>query len=197
MRVLIACESSGTVRRSFRELGHDAWSADLLPADDGSQYHIQGDVLNILGNGWDLMVAHPPCTYLCNSGAHWLHRKPGRWDQMRQGALFFKAFLDCDIPMVAVENPIMHKYAKEIVGSNYSQTIQPWMFGDDASKRTCLWLKNLPPLEPTSILRKDRYANQTASGQNNVPPGPNRWKVRSKTYDGIARAMADQWGRTP
>lgn len=194
MKVLVACEYSGTVRQAFRDLGHDAWSCDLLPADDGSPFHIQGDVMEVIGRGWDMMIAHPPCTYLCNSGVHWLNRQEGRWEKMREGAAFFKALWEADIPMVAVENPIMHRYAKEIIGADYAQRIQPWQFGEDASKATCLWLRGLPKLEPTNIIKKERYANQTASGQNNLPPSADRWKIRSKTYEGIARAMAQQWG---
>lgn len=194
MRVLVACEYSGTVRRAFRSRGHDAWSVDLLPADDGSEYHIQGDVLPILEEGWDLMIAHPPCTYLSNSGAHWLHRQEGRWQLMEEGARFFKRFVDCKIPRVCIENPVMHKYAKAIIEMNYTQTIQPWQFGEDASKRTCLWLRGLPRLQPTEVIKKKTYANQCVGGQNRLGLSPDRWKIRSKTYDGIADAMADQWG---
>lgn len=192
MKVLIACESSGTVRDAFIKLGHDAVSADILPSDTPGP-HYQGDVMDIINDGWDLMIAHPPCQYLSNSGVHWLHRQEGRWEKMREGAEFFKALWEADIPKIAVENPVMHKYAKEIIGSNYAQTIQPWQFGEDASKRTCLWLKGLPPLVATNIIKKDRYANQTPSGQNKLGPSPTRWKERSKTYQGIADAMASQW----
>ena len=195
MRVLVACEYSGTVRRAFRELGHDAWSCDLLPSDDESEHHFKGDVMEIISQDWDLMIAHPPCTYLCNSGVHWLGRQEGREAKMREGALFFKALWEADIPKVCVENPIMHRYAKDIIGADYAQTVQPWQFGEDASKATCLWLRNLPKLEPTDIIKKERYANQTPSGQNKLGPSPDRWKIRSKTYDGIARAMAQQWGK--
>ena len=116
MRVLVACEYSGKVREAFRKLGHDAWSCDLLPADDNSPYHYQGDVFDIIDQGWDLMIAHPPCTYLTNAGVSWLYRKEGRWDQMKDGAEFFRRLLDAPIPKIAVENPIMHKYAVEIIG---------------------------------------------------------------------------------
>jgi hypothetical protein len=193
VRVLVACEFSGTVRGAFAKKGHDAWSCDLLPTEKPGQ-HIQGDVLEILNDGWDLMIAHPPCTYLSNSGVHWLHRQEGRWEKMREGSEFFKKLLTADIPKICVENPIMHKYAKEIIGADKTQTVQPYMFGEDASKATCLWLKNLPPLVPTNLIKKKRYANQTPSGQNKLGPSEDRWKLRSITYQGIADAMAEQWG---
>lgn len=194
MRVLVACEYSGTVRRAFRELGHNAWSCDLLSSDDESEHHFKGDVMEIISQDWDLMIAHPPCTYLCNSGVHWLGRQEGREEKMREGALFFKKLLEANIPKVCVENPIMHRYAKEIIGVNHTQVIQPYQFGEDAKKATCLWLRDLPKLEPTQLILKDRYANQTPSGQNNLGPSADRWKIRSKTYEGIAKAMATQWG---
>lgn len=193
MRVLVACEFSGVVRDAFAKLGHDAWSCDILPTESPGN-HIQDDVTKHLRDNWDLMIAHPPCTYLSNSGVHWLHRQEGRWKLMEEGALFFKKLLNAPIKKICVENPIMHKYAKEIIGSNQSQTIQPWQFGHDASKSTCLWIKRLPLLQPTNIIKKDRYANQTPSGQNKLGPSPDRWKLRSVTYQGIADAMAAQWG---
>lgn len=192
MKVLIACEFSGIVRDAFIRKGHDAISCDLLPTDRPGP-HIQGDVMDVLDDGFDLMIAHPPCTRLCNSGVHWLNRR-NLWDEMRAGAMFFKALLDADIERICVENPIMHRYALEIIGVKHSQTIQPWQFGHDASKRTCLWLKNLPFLEPTNIILKERYSNQTPSGQNNLGPSNDRWKIRSMTYQGIADGMAEQWG---
>jgi hypothetical protein len=194
MRVLVACEYSGRVRNAFLAQGHDAWSCDLLPSDDNSKFHIQGDVVPLLNQGWDLLIAHPPCTYLCNSGVSWLHRTEGRWEKMVEGAEFFSLFWQADIPKICVENPIMHKYAKEIIGASQTQSVQPWQFGDDASKRTCLWLKGLPELQPTDVIIKDRYANQTPSGRCNLPPSKDRWKLRSVTYQGIANAMAEQWG---
>lgn len=157
-----------------------------------SQYH--GDIMDILYDDWDLLIAHPPCTYLCNSGVHWLHRQEGRWDKMRESAIFFSTLLKAPIEKICVENPIMHKYAKEIIGSDKTQIIQPYMFGEDASKSTCLWLKNLKPLVATNLIKKKRYANQTPSGQNNLGPSADRWKLRSITYQGIANAMAEQWG---
>ena len=188
MKVLVACEYSGRVREAFRKLGHDAWSCDLLDAEDASQFHIKGDVLDLLGNGWDLLIAHPPCTYLCNSGVRWLRTQEGRWDQMRQGAEFFKIFMDAPVAHIAIENPIMHKYAVEIIGKRQDQIIQPWQFGHGETKATGLWLKNLPPLTPTRIVegREQRV--------HRMSPGPDRWKERSRTFKGIADAMAQQWG---
>lgn len=202
MKVLIACESSGTVREAFRALGHEAWSADLLPADDGSQYHIQGDVLQVLANGWDLMVAHPPCTYLSVSGMHWTTRGL-RDPKLTEDALeFVRLLMSAPIPRIAIENPV------SIISTRIrkpDQIIQPWQFGEDASKKTCLWLKNLPLLKPTSIVHGrmvtmpngkmvERWANQCDSGQNKLAPSADRWKHRSKTYNGIAQAMAQTWG---
>lgn len=194
MKVLVACEFSGTVRDAFLRRGHDAMSCDILPTESPGP-HYQGDVLNILNDGWDLMVAHPPCTYLSNSGVSWLHRTPGRWALMEQGAEFFKRLLTADIPRIAVENPVMHKYAVEIIGRRQDQTIQPYQFGHPESKRTCLWLKGLPNLTPTDVLVKPDggWENQTPSGQNKLGPSADRWKLRSATYVGIANAMADQW----
>lgn len=196
MRVLVACEYSGKVREAFRAKGHDAWSCDLLPADDGSPYHIQGDVLEILNDGWDLLIGHPPCTYLCNSGVSWLHKIPERWDQMREGAEFFKALWDSDIPKIAIENPIMHKYAKEIIGSNQTQLIQPYQFGHPESKATCLWLKGLDPLVETDNVKEvwKSLPKKEAQRLHMLPPSADRWKLRSETYQGIADAMAEQWG---
>ena len=195
MSVLVACEYSGTVRDAFRGAGYDAMSCDLLPTDALGP-HYQGDVRDIIGNGWDLMIAHPPCTYLCSSGLHWNKRRPER-AQMTEDALdFVRLLLDAPIPRIALENPI------GCIGTRIrkaDQTIQPWQFGHDASKSTCLWLKNLPPLAPTSVVEpriangKKRWANQTDSGQNRLPPSEDRWKIRSETYAGIAAAMANQW----
>ena len=195
MKVLVACEYSGTVRDAFRAAGHDALSCDLLPTDVPGP-HYQGDVTDIINDGWDLMVAHPPCTYLCSSGLHWNKRRPER-AQMTEDALKFVQFLlDAPIPRIALENPI------GCIGTRIrkaDQTIQPWQFGHDASKSTCLWLKNLPLLTPTEVVEpriangKKRWANQTDSGQNRLPPSEDRWKIRSETYAGIAAAMVAQW----
>lgn len=209
MRVLVACEFSGTVRRAFAALGHDAWSCDLLPADDESPNHFQGDVLDYIGDRlstyhanpyyWDLLIAHPPCTYLTNSGVTWLHKDPTRWAKLDEGAEFFKRLLDAPIAKIAVENPIMHKYAKERIGGvSQSQTIQPWMFGHMEQKATCLWLKGLPLLQPTNNVKAEMMALPDNERQrlHYLPPSPDRWKLRSKTYDGIAKAMAEQWGKS-
>lgn len=196
MKILVACEFSGIVRDAFAKAGHDAMSCDLLPTESPGK-HYQGDVLDILDYGWDLMIAHPPCTYLANSGVSWLHRQEGRWEKMREGALFFKTLLDANIKRIAIENPIMHKYAVEIIGRKQDQTIQPYEYGHPESKRTGLWLKNLPQLRPTNILTKPKrgyWDNQTPSGQNKLGPSPDRWKLRSTFYKGIAEAIAEQWG---
>ena len=196
MRVLVACEYSGKVRRAFRKRGHDAWSCDLLPADDGSQYHHQGDVMDIIPEGWDLMIGHPPCTYLCNSGVSWLYKQEGRWDKMRDGAEFFKLLWESDIPKIAIENPIMHKYAKEIIGIDQTQIIQPWMFGHAESKATCLWLKGLEQLTETNNVKEEwkSLPKKQAQRLHMLPPSKDRWKLRSETFQGIADAMAEQWG---
>lgn len=195
MRVLVACEYSGKVREAFRKLGHDAWSCDLLPSDDNSPYHYQGDVFDIINDGWDLMIAHPPCTYLTNAGVSWLYKKEGRWEDMRNGAMFFKLLLDARIPKIAVENPIMHKYAVEIIGRRQDQVIQPWMFGHTEQKATCLWLKGLPKLEPTNNVKEEMMKLDPKVRQrlHYLPPSKDRWKLRSETYQGIADAMAAQW----
>ena len=193
MRVLIACEYSGTVRDAFKSRGHEAWSCDLLPTDRPGLHH-QGDVIEFIKNnpGWDLMIAHPPCTYLAASGLHWNKRIQGR-DQLTLESLEFVTLLfNAPIPKIVLENPIGRI---NTAIRKPDQIIQPWMFGEDASKSTCLWLKGVPKLEPTDIIKKYRYANQTPSGQNNLGPSKDRWKIRSTTYKGIAEAMATQWGR--
>lgn len=195
MRVLVACEYSGTVRDAFASLGHDAMSCDILPTDVAGK-HYQGDVLDVLDDGWDLMIAHPPCTYLTNAGVTWLHRDPARWDLLDEGAAFFKVLLNANIPRIAVENPIMHKYAKERIGGiQQSQVVQPWMFGHMEQKATCLWLKGLPLLEPTNNVKDEmmKLPKNQRERLHYLPPGPNRWKERSKTFAGIAKAMAEQW----
>lgn len=188
MRVLVGCEYSGRVRDAFRSRGHDAWSCDLLDCEGDPKYHIKGDILALLGDGWDLMVAHPPCTRLCNSGVAWLAKRD-LWGDMREGAAFFKALYNAPIPKVAIENPIQHKYAIEAHGcGKASQIIQPWMFGHGETKATCLWLRGLPLLAATNLVsgREQRL--------HRLPPSPDRWKERSRTYQGIANAMAEQWG---
>ena len=188
MRVLVACEFSGTVREAFRERGHDAMSCDLLSTEIPG-WHYKGDLLDVIyGSRWDLMIAHPPCTYLANSGVRWLRTQPGRWGAMRDGAVFFRSLLNANIPRIVIENPIMHKYAVEIIGRRQDQVIQPWQFGQGETKAVCLWLKNLPPLVPTDVV-EGREARV-----HRMPPGPDRWKERSRFFPGIAAAMADQWG---
>ena len=180
MRVLIACEYSGTVRDAFAALGHDAWSCDLLPTERPGQ-HIQDDVLSHLHNGWDLMIAHPPCTHLAVSGARWFKDK---LPEQAEALDFVRRLMDAPIPRIAIENPI------SIISSSIrrpDQIIQPWQYGHGETKATCLWLKNLPKLVPTNI-GEGREARI-----HKMPPGPDRWKERSRTYQGIATAMATQW----
>ncbi len=196
MKVLVACEYSGRVRDAFLALGHDAMSCDLLPTDAPGP-HYQGDVQDVLGQRWDLMIAHPPCTYLASSGLHWNKRQPDRAVKTEAALQFVMALLNAPIERIALENPIGCISTRV---RKPGQVIQPWQFGDDASKATCLWLKNLPPLKPTKLIPgrlvngKRRWANQTDSGQNRLSPSADRWKKRSETYQGIAAAMADQWG---
>tara|TARA_B100001146_G_C16139519_1_gene416089 strand:- start:91 stop:747 length:657 start_codon:yes stop_codon:yes gene_type:complete len=196
-KILIACETSGIVRNAFLARGHDAWSVDVLPSEDKSNRHIIGDARDHLNEGWDfLMVAHPPCTRLCNSGVRWLHKPPeGRtksemWEELEEAANLFAAFLHAPIDRICIENPVMHKHAKARIRDyrEFSQSIQPWQFGHGEVKRTCLWLKNLPKLKPTKIVdgREARI--------HRMPPSADRWKERSRFFTGIAEAMALQWG---
>lgn len=195
MRVLVACEFSGIVRDAFTDRGHYAMSCDLLPCESPGE-HYQGDVRDLLDCEWDLMIAHPPCTYLCSSGLHWNGRTPGRQALTDDALEFVRELLAAPIPRIALENPVgcISTHIRK-----FDQAIQPYQFGHDASKKTCLWLKNLPPLQPTQIIEprivngRSRWANQTDSGQNKLPPSKNRWALRSETYAGIAKAMADQW----
>ncbi len=196
MKVLVACEFSGVVREAFRKLGHDATSCDLLDSDLPGP-HYKGDIRDILTDGWDLMIAHPPCTYLSVSGLHWNKRDPERAKLTEEALEFVKLLLEADVPKIALENPIgciSTRIRKP------DQIIQPYQFGEDASKATCLWLKGLPKLEPTKLVPgrmvngKMRWGNQTDSGQNRLGPSPDRWKLRSITYQGIADGMAEQWG---
>lgn len=226
MKVLVACEFSGIVRDAFKARGHDAWSCDLLPSERPGN-HIQGDVLEILEDGWDLLIAHPPCTYLCSSGLHWNKRVAGREAKTHEAMLFVlnlmgDGFIAHGIPKVALENPVGR------IGTAYrpaDQIIQPHQFGHDASKATCLWLKGLPKLIPTKLIEphygcptckirfdfalgkygcpschaeprpaKQIWGNQTPSGQNALGPSETRWAERSRTFQGIADAMAEQWG---
>jgi len=187
---LVACEYSGRVRDALLANGIDAVSCDLLPTEvDGP--HIQGDVSDLMRKRWSGVIAHPPCTRLCNSGVRWLAER-NLWDDMRKGAAFFVECLNANAPFVAVENPIMHKYAREIIGRGPDFTVQPWQFGDPAKKRTGFWTRNLPPLIPTS----DMTADKARADCHLASPGPDRWKERSRTYPGIAAAIAKQWGQT-
>jgi len=202
MKVLVSCEYSGRVRDAFLARGHDAMSCDLLPTDAPGP-HYQGDVFDIINQGWDLMIAHPPCTYLSVSGMHWTTRGL-RDPQLTEDALdFVKRLMDAPIERIAIENPI------SVISSRVrkpDQIISPYQFGHDASKKTCLWLKNLPLLKPTQMVEPrivitpsgkpaKRWGNQCDNyGQDKLPPSADRWKLRSATYQGIADAMADQWG---
>jgi hypothetical protein len=186
MRVLVACEFSGTVRDAFAARGHDAWSCDLLPSESEGN-HIEGNVLDILDAGWDLMIAHPPCTRLANSGVHWLNRRD-LWSELDESAEFFRDLLHAPIPRVCVENPIPHKYAVKRIGRKYDQIVRPWQFGQGLSKAVCLWLRGLPKLEPTEIVEgREQYIMK-------MGPSEDRAKKRSVFFPGIAAAMAEQWG---
>ena len=196
MRVLVACEYSGTVRDAFIRAGHYAASCDLLPSDSPLGDHYQCNVMDIINNDWDLMIAHPPCTYLTNSGVCWLHKDPSRWALLDEGAAFFKSLLEAPIPMKCIENPIQHKYAKERIGRKQNQVVQPWMFGHMEQKATCLWLEGLPLLEPTDNVKAQmlELPKRERERLHYLPPSKDRWKLRSATYKGIAEAMAQQWG---
>jgi hypothetical protein len=198
MKVLVACECSGKVRDAFAKLGHDAWSCDIKPTESPGN-HIQGDVRDALTlKQWDLIIAHPPCTYLSVSGLHWNKRRPDRAALTEEALDFARLFFDHPCPRIAIENPI------SCISSRIrkpDQIIQPYEFGHDASKKTCLWLKGLPKLEPTGpyikpriVAGRPRWSNQTDSGQNALPPSKNRAAIRSETYEGVAKAMAEQWG---
>lgn len=208
MKVLIACEFSGIVRDAFLALGHDAWSCDLIPSesirkarshccDEMVERHFVGDVLALPHYRWDLIIAHPPCTFLANSSNKHLYigKKmaggpcPERWQNMRESAAFFNALRELDAPRICLENPIQHKHARALI-PKYQQIVQPWMFGHAETKATCLWLKNLPALVPTKTMPKPH-----APRVHFESPGPDRWKNRSRTMTGIASAMAVQWGR--
>jgi len=189
---LVACEYSGTVRDAFLALGHGAMSCDLLPTDSPGP-HYQGDIFDVIDNGWDLMIAHPPCTHLAVSGARYFKEK--REDGRQQAAIdFFMRLANAPIGRIAIENPVC---IMSSVWRKPDQIIQPWQFGHSEAKATCLWLKGLPKLATTNIVEKPLcgyWDNQTPSGQNKLGPSSDRSKIRSKTYNGIARAMAEQWG---
>lgn len=207
MRVLVACEFSGTVRRAFQARGHDVVSCDLLPADDGSVWHWQGDVFDCIETlgPFDLMVAHPPCTYLTRAAASFMTHPPthmrlkkttligaARYVAMLEACAFFNRLLSLPIPRIALENPIPHLFAQDIIGP-YTQTIHPWQHGHPETKPTCLWLRGLPALVPSNVVEIVRDHNGY-SRIRSMPDTKDRWKKRSITYAGIAQAMADQWG---
>lgn len=202
LRVLVACEYSGVVRDAFAARGWDAWSCDLEPPERPEGNHYQGDVLDLLySQHWDLMIGHPPCTYLTNSGVRWLtDPRPqfaNRWDQLEDGAKFFRLLLEAPVKFKAIENPRMHRYAIERIGRKQDQIIQPWQFGHLESKGTGLWLENLPLLQPVTDLKAemDALPKSETHKVHYASPGPNRWKERSRTFQGIGDAMAEQWGR--
>lgn len=184
MRVLVACEFSGTVRDAFLKRGHDAWSCDLLPSEKGGSRHYQADIMDVLRytQKWDLMIAHPPCTHLAVSGARWFKEKR---EEQEAALSFVRALMDAPVERIAIENPI------SIISSRIrkpDQIIQPWQFGHGETKATCLWLKGLPLLRPSWIV------DGRTARVHRMPPGPDRWKERSRTFEGIAEAMATQWG---
>lgn len=202
MKVLVACEFTGTVRRAFEARGHEAWSCDILPAEDGANQHYQCDIISLLqdtSGQWDLIIAHPPCTYLSASGLHWNGRTPGRAAKTWEAIRFVEKIWRADCPRVAIENPrgCLSTFSELM---KPAQVVQPYDYGHDASKETCLWLKGLAPLVPTGYVcprivnGKKRWSNQTDSGQNKLPPSETRSADRSRTYQGIADAMAKQWG---
>lgn len=190
MRVLVGCEYSGIVRDAFIRAGHDAISCDLLSTESPGP-HYQGDVFDIIDDGFDLAILHPPCTRLCNSGVRWLAERD-LWDEMREGAEFFKRLLHSNIPMIAVENPVPHRYALEIIGKKYDQTIQPWQFGHTTSKRTCLWFRNLPPLSqqtssqksniPTTFTLRLQERTERRSVVNSTRVLPRRWPLNGERF---------------
>ena len=186
MKILVACEYSGIVRDAFIKRGHDALSCDILPTESPGP-HYQGDVRDLLTESWGMIIAHPPCTRLANSGVRWLHERD-LWADLDEACEFFKLFLNHPCPRIVIENPIPHKYALERIGKKYSQIIQPWQFGHGETKAICLWLKGVDPLEPASIVsgREQRVWK--------MPPGEDRAKERARFYTGIAEAMAEQWG---
>lgn len=216
IKILVGCEESQAVTKAFRNLGFEAYSCDLLPCSGGHpEWHFNFDVFKAIDGGelktesgntvnvdnWDLGIFHPTCTYLTNSGVCWLYEKDGsrnveRWENLKEGAGFFKNLLHSKIKLMAIENPIPHKHAVEIIGSKYDQLIQPYHFGHAESKATCFWLKGLPKLKHTNNVKhiwKELPKNE-AQRLHYLPPGPERAKLRSKTFKGIAEAIAVQWG---
>jgi len=204
MKVLVACEESQVVCKAFRAKGHEAYSCDIIDCSGGHpEWHIKSDAMKAAkSRKWDMLIGHPVCTYLCNSGVSWLWdgevgaRNYERWGKMYAGALFFKDMFDLDIEMICLENPIMHKYARSIIEYGYDQIVQPWMFGHMERKATCLWLKGLPLLKPTNNVQEGmlKLPKREQQRLHYLPPGPERAKLRSKTFLGLGNAMADQWG---
>ena len=205
MRVLIACETSGVMRRAFAARGHDVWSCDLLPAEDGSNRHIVGDVRDYLNDGWDMAVMHPTCTRLCNSGVRWLSKPPrGRtlaemWADLEEGVALFSACWQAPIERVAIENPVMHPHARVRLPADLPkpQIVQPWWFGEPYFKATGFYLRGLPRLTATDRLtppKKGTHEHKRWSAVHRASPGPNRWRIRSRTFEGVAAACAAQWG---
>ncbi len=192
MKILVACEYSGRVRQAFTEKGHSAISCDLLPTEQVGQ-HFQGNVLEIIDMHWDMIIAFPPCTYLSKAGVRWLHSRPERWGKLDTAAYFFKAILDADCNKICVENPIMHRYALERVGKKYDQIVHPWMFGHTYTKATCLWLKGLPILKASDCVKEETFLLPKKKRQM-IKFGTTDPKKRSLTPQGLADAMADQWG---
>jgi hypothetical protein len=194
-RVLIACEYSGRVRDEFIKAGHEALSCDLLPTEvDGPHY--QGDVLDIINDDWDLMIAHPPCTRLANSGVRWLHER-NLWDELDEACEFYKKLREAPVKRKCIENPVMHKHAKERLGRVKRQVVQPWWFGEETFKATGYELIGLPELKPTNKLTPPKAGTEDHkkwSWIHRCPPSPERWKIRSRTPQGIAKAMVEQWG---
>jgi hypothetical protein len=200
MKVLVACEFSGRVREAFAAHGHVSVSCDLLETElpcSKSSYHYTGDIRDIINEPWDLIIAHPPCTYLAQSGVSWLAKTPGRWEQMLDAVDFFNLFLSHPCGRICIENPIMHNYARQkLLQPDYQQKVQPYFFGHPERKATCLWLKNLPKLRVTDNVEQQLFLLHKADKERILweSPGPERQKNRSRTFQGIADAMASQWG---
>lgn len=188
---MVACEFSGKIRDAFRAKGHDAWSCDFR-SSAGSHFHYQGNVWHIIDERWDLLIAHPPCTRLCNSGVRWLKER-NLWTDMQKAAKFFRMLFNAEIPKICIENPIPHKYAIKEIGCKYDQIIQPWLFGHGETKATCLWLRNLPKLKPTNIVSGREHRIHKLSALKGKGSSRDRQKNRSITFQGIANAMAEQW----
>ena len=193
MNVLVACEFSGIVSKAFRDRGHDVWSCDLINTDGDKSHHVIADVRKITFLPWDMVIAFPPCTYLCNSGVSWLEREPGRKAKMVEASEFFKHFLNLPVEKIVVENPIPHKYGQL---PKYNQIVHPYMFGHKERKATCLWLKGVPKLVETNNVYEEmlKLPKKLSQRLHWASPSENRWKIRSTTFQGLANAMAEQWG---